>query len=179
MDLAFDNAVDSPTSAYLARVALAGWATVPACVQPVKAVDIALTYEGVMGDRYIAELGQLGDDWDGYGASAIESQIATQARETFSALVRRLPAPDISPNPNGTISLEWSTQLGTAHLEIGKSDGSFYLKPNTGESYYLKTPLTSFALSSMASLISSQIYADQAGPLSIGNFSFGSDGARV
>lgn len=177
MDVTFDNAVDSPMSGYFNTVALAGWRAVPACVQKVRSVSVALTFEGVTGDRYIAELGQLRDDWDGYDAAAIEGDVVSSARESFSAFVRRLPAPDISPNPNGTISLEWSTHLGVAHLEIGKSDGSFYLKPRSGESYYLKTPLTSYALSSIISLISSQLYADSTEPLSVGHFSFGSDGA--
>jgi hypothetical protein len=43
-----------------------------------------------------------------------------------------MASPDITPNPNGTVSLEWESEIGYAMLEVGITRLSFYAKPVGG-----------------------------------------------
>ena len=77
----------------------------------------------------IKELADLKENWDGYGAAPISEQTRDNALRfvnLIEAAPYGLPAPEICPNPNGTISFEWETHglkpilkseiLGTAVL---------------------------------------------------------------
>lgn len=77
----------------------------------------------------VDRLATLQDNWDGYGAIRIDGDTIKNTKAALASILRAAPAPEIAPNPNGTISLEWETQRGTAHLEIGKTRFGFYLKP--------------------------------------------------
>jgi hypothetical protein len=97
-----------------------------------------LVPEAVQGSAYISDreralnavlsMASLEDDWDGYGAAAIPPDIIRMAYAIISSLQDYVPAPEISPNPNGTISLEWENERGRAHLEIGRTRYSLYFK---------------------------------------------------
>jgi hypothetical protein len=72
----------------------------------------------------IKALAELRENWDGYGAAAISEQTRDNALRFVSlieAAPHGLPAPEISPKPNGTISFEWETPRVEAYLEIGNT----------------------------------------------------------
>jgi hypothetical protein len=71
-------------------------------------------------------------NWDGYGALAISAETKSNALSALNNLEGTAPAPEIIPNPNGTLTFEWETNLGVGHLEIGRTRYSFYVRPNVG-----------------------------------------------
>jgi hypothetical protein len=74
------------------------------------------------------------DDWDGYGAAAINERTLDNAVLSLKAMLEGAPAPEICPNPHGTISFEWSSPRGLAYYEIGETKFSFFLKLAEGQS---------------------------------------------
>lgn len=80
----------------------------------------------------ITQISRLTENWDGEGAI----EIAPKAIELASALLRSLPdvfsTPDVSPNPNGTLSLYWALPHGSAELEIGRTRHSWVLLNQDG-----------------------------------------------
>lgn len=80
----------------------------------------------------------LEENWDGYGAL----KISEEAYNTASMFIKNLPptitSPEISPNPNGTITLEWETNTSSAQLEVGRTTYSFFLRPTQGKKTYMQ-----------------------------------------
>jgi hypothetical protein len=103
--------------------------------------------------RTLAELASLAENWDGYGAARLEQATVANARAVIEALVPNVPAPEIVPNPNGTITLSWESAAGEAHLEIGLTRFGFFAKSagqkskaqgKLGELYKASGALSSF-----------------------------------
>ena len=89
----------------------------------------------------IDELGDLEQDWDGYGALPISERARNNARrfiEILEAAPLDLSAPDISPRSSGTISMEWETGDAEAYLEIGNTRFSGYVKASGQDAVYLQ-----------------------------------------
>lgn len=80
----------------------------------------------------LVELSKLQNGWDGYGAASISDDVVNRAQSLLATILTEMPAPDLVPNPNGTISLQWESESGFLHLEIGERDYSFLLG-STGE----------------------------------------------
>ena len=80
----------------------------------------------------VEELAAMPENWDGYGAIQISLETKKNAQSALEAILRHAPVPDITPNPNGTVSFEWETAQGIGHLEIGRTKFSFYIKPCSG-----------------------------------------------
>ena len=58
----------------------------------------------------IAELAQLGENWDSYGARPVQNWSALAAARVLSYLVEYdSPAPSIVPTPDGHVQVEWHT----------------------------------------------------------------------
>lgn len=128
---------------------------------PCLPTQISLTSEGLWGDKKLVELGALQDDWDGYGGAAIDKSIILASREYFALLLANLPAPDIQPNPNGTISFEWTPRDGAAQLEIGKTHLSLYIKHPSGSPIFWTAESTVPVVARIGRLIASTLYAKQ------------------
>ena len=47
------------------------------------------------------------DDWDGYGGHAVQSETIALARAFIDQLPAFVPPPDVTPEPDGEISLDW------------------------------------------------------------------------
>ena len=47
------------------------------------------------------------EDWDGYGAGAIDPLSVWNAEDFIRALPDNLPMPEVSPEPDGSVSLDW------------------------------------------------------------------------
>ena len=78
----------------------------------------------------------LDENWDGYGALRISSKTADNSRNALREVLFFLPSPDITPNPHGTISFEWESENGLAHLEIGANRYSLFVKPSIGSTLF-------------------------------------------
>jgi hypothetical protein len=79
------------------------------------------------GMEAIQRLEKLGDNWDGYGAISVEVA-AQNAGVALAELAKTAPLPDITPNPHGTVSMEWEFGQFLAHLEIGKSRFALFIQ---------------------------------------------------
>lgn len=85
----------------------------------------------------ISQFSDYAEDWDGYGAASFKRKTIENATAAIERLLRVSRLPDITPNPNATISFEWEGKGGFAHLEIGESKYSFFISMSTGEKYFL------------------------------------------
>jgi len=47
------------------------------------------------------------EDWDGYGAAAIDLDAVAQAERFLRILPNRIPLPELAVEPDGSISLDW------------------------------------------------------------------------
>ena|SRR5216684_5762 len=81
----------------------------------------------------IEQIAALDANWDGYGALRIQEQTKRNALAAVELMLLWAPVPDIVPNPNGTISMEWETDSGIGHFEIGQSMYSFYIERQDGD----------------------------------------------
>ena len=62
------------------------------------------------------------EDWDGDGAQPISELAAAQAADLIRALPENLPLPDIAPEPDGAISLDWiQSRSRLFTLSVGES----------------------------------------------------------
>ncbi len=95
--------------------------------------DNSVSSERIMALRQISALGNLELDWDGYGGLPISPEVRQNAAVAVGGFPRDLPMPEITPNPNGTISFDWDSAFGSACFEVGKSRFSFYIKWPSGE----------------------------------------------
>lgn len=90
-------------------------------------------FGGFAAERAVAlktvhEFGTMKEGWDGYGAMQIHELTCKNCLQFLNALPDNCPFPELTPNSNGTISMEWESQHGGASLEIGKTRYSFYIK---------------------------------------------------
>ncbi|HTS13198.1 MAG TPA: hypothetical protein VMH00_13865 [Candidatus Limnocylindrales bacterium] len=88
--------------------------------------DFASSKETLKQERYSAP------NWDGYGALPISAETSRNALSMLTVLEAVVAAPEVTPNPNGTVSFEWETEAGVGYLEIGRTKYSFYVKPIVG-----------------------------------------------
>jgi hypothetical protein len=71
-------------------------------------------------------------NWDRYGALPIREETKNNALGVLNQLEVSTCAPEITPNPNGTVSFEWETNQGFGQLEIGRTRYSFCVQPHYG-----------------------------------------------
>ncbi len=93
----------------------------------------AMRAEIPIAEARVTDIEAMDANWDGYGAIKISSETAKNTKNIIANLCAFTPIPDITPNPNGTVSLEWETTEGFAHLEIGQTKYSFYIKLRSGK----------------------------------------------
>jgi len=89
----------------------------------------------------IEEFGNLGENWDGYGASSISNRArdnATHFIEILESAPFNMPAPDVFPQPGGTISFEWETPSAEVYLEIGNTLYSGFIKADDDQPFFLQ-----------------------------------------
>lgn len=75
----------------------------------------------------LLDLASLPNGWDGEGAAAISDNIVNRVKTILSQTRSLAASPDLIPNTNGTISLEWESDDRFIHLEIGENDFSLLL----------------------------------------------------
>jgi hypothetical protein len=74
-------------------------------------------------------------NWDGYGALPVSTEIKSNALEVLSHLENLTCAPEITPNPNGTLSFEWESNQGFGVIEIGRTRYSYYVHAHCGSPF--------------------------------------------
>jgi hypothetical protein len=90
--------------------------------------NVDLPQERASARGKIEEFAGMPENWDGYGALPVRPETAQNALDALRKLPDEIPMPDITPNPNGTISFEWESPSGVGHLELGRTRFSFYIK---------------------------------------------------
>ncbi len=76
----------------------------------------------------LSDLSQLAaecsvEDWDGYGAQALDARALRLAQEIIRSLPEELPLPSFSIEPDGCVSLDWMPSRNrTFTLSAGKTD---------------------------------------------------------
>ncbi|WP_295990879.1 hypothetical protein [Rugamonas sp.] len=88
------------------------------------------------------EIANLTDDWDGYGAAAIDEGAISHARAVLPGLTILPDA--VLPSVAGTVLMEWEAALGVASLELGRELFSFYTSPTTGTAILLEGAMREF-----------------------------------
>lgn len=91
-------------------------------------------------NKAIASIEMLEDNWDGYGAAKPSKNVIAQVRNLLAALpnqfVENLTSDNIYPNPNGTVTIEWTNENEEiASIEIGDKNSTFYSKFNNSSLY--------------------------------------------
>ena len=80
------------------------------------------------------DLAVLKDNWDGYGGSSVEKNVLFHLEFLINklpnVLLNTLSIESILPNPNGTVSIEWSNRTHDLFLEIGNHYATYYIQHN-------------------------------------------------
>lgn len=70
--------------------------------------------------RSLNALAAQAPGWDGGSAAALSPQAVARAHGLLHLTAHpHLAQPTVVPNPNGTVSLEWSTGRGRVEVEVG------------------------------------------------------------
>jgi hypothetical protein len=97
------------------------------------------TWHVVSLNEQLGVLSRLADDWDGYGAAAIEPRAIYHARMLLPHL--QIPPDCLLPSVAGTVLVEWEGMLGRASLELGGDNFGFYTSPSAGDPILLGGPM--------------------------------------
>lgn len=157
LDLATDHGVIQPICAYQA-VAQTQCGFPPIAV-PSRRCDSALTTEP-SNDRtahlaLLDRLALLTANWDGYGAEPIDPRCVANARNLLCALRPGIPSPELTPNPNGTLTLDWTTEDQALSLELGITRFSGFWESRAGTKMgegMLEAAVPAFALQALDAL---------------------------
>ncbi len=92
-----------------------------------------LIHQNLMG--YVEKLALLQEDWDGYGACAIDKSVVDNTVFIFqkipNALLEIVGEEGILPTPNGTITIEWHKGSNELMLEVGEKFSTYYIQNNS------------------------------------------------
>lgn len=89
--------------------------------------------------KKIIELTNLKENWDGYGALPLDTNIASKLIYISSSFPSDFfDNADIYPNPHATLSIEWENENNKLSLELGIDTMSYYAKDDTSVSFYDK-----------------------------------------
>lgn len=111
----------------------------PAVVTIERSAAALSEVEGLL--HAIEEIRALRENWDGHGAVRVGQRAvdntASFVNSAFGFLGRGLRAPSISPNPNGTISMEWESPDGEAYAEFGNERAIAIIKHLSHPTHYM------------------------------------------
>jgi hypothetical protein len=72
-------------------------------------------------------VGCRSENWDGNGAEAISAQAVAHVERLISLWPAALPLPELAPEPDGSISLDWITsRYRLFSVSVGRSDRITY-----------------------------------------------------
>lgn len=96
----------------------------------------ALRVETELAKQSLAQIAELEDDWDGYGASAVSKSVRMNAWEALRHFEAAGAIPEISPLSNGIIAFDWQSNGVRGHFEIGRTKYSMYITGTDGATRY-------------------------------------------
>lgn len=143
----------------------------------VRPTNLSLSQENEfkLADCIIKKFGDLPDDWDGFKAAAISPEAVNHALSAITILRGHAKpidvVPDISPETNGTISMQWESSGGHAHLEIGRTRYAGFLRTPGSQTAYFDGPAEDLGATSAANPLYSIIGRLFAGPSVVSMFS--------
>jgi hypothetical protein len=82
--------------------------------------------------KKLKEFKSLSGDWDGYGADVISESCITNVKHFLENLPENIPSPSITPNSNGTITLDWEKRDLSLSIEVGETNYSTFYESTTG-----------------------------------------------
>lgn len=94
-----------------------------------------MTYVSLLEEE-LAHLSDIEDGWAGSDSLAPKAQTVENVRTLLETHLRYLPFPDITPNENGTVSLEWPRDPGYILLEIGLTKYGLTISKPESESIF-------------------------------------------
>jgi len=115
----------------------------------------------------LSEIEGLSNDWDGDGSLAPTQAIVDVTRRIVRSISEILPRPDITPNDNGTITIEWRSQDDYASLEVGATSFAFMMKFDRDKTRFLNGLVDELNVS-MAAEIDDALYWRKPLPLTDG-----------
>ncbi|MCB1849269.1 MAG: hypothetical protein KDI83_00490 [Gammaproteobacteria bacterium] len=107
----------------------------------------------------LRSIANLQENWDRYGAERVCDECIKNAKSIISSLPSFVPSPDIFPNPNGTVTLEWDEDVGSFSIELGKEEFSSFVDFEGKQRYYkghFELGLAEFADSALQALFPTQ-----------------------
>jgi hypothetical protein len=90
--------------------------------------DLRVAFEQARAS--LAEMSKWEENWDGEGASAFAPEAIKNAHLVLNVSEGVLPAPEVSPNPNGTITFEWFVGARSAYWEVGRTTWGWFVQEN-------------------------------------------------
>lgn len=103
----------------------------------------------------LAEISRLKPNWDGYEADPIDAVCIANVQRLLDSLPFTAPSPDITPNPNGTLTLDWQIDDQAVSLEIGATRFSSFWESRTGtkmQEATLDTSIPNFVVMALDSM---------------------------
>ncbi len=86
-------------------------------------------------------ISKLQDNWDGLRANSVSGACIENTGRIISDLDTDVASPEIYPNPNGTLTLDWETGGQLLSIEIGDDRFSTYWETdNARQSVIRPTP---------------------------------------
>lgn len=70
------------------------------------------------------QLSNLEPNWDGGAADPVSNQAIEHCRRLLAVVGKTEFLPEITPNPNGTVTLDWDLGVGDFSLEFGATQFS-------------------------------------------------------
>jgi len=92
----------------------------------------------------LAEFTTLKDGWNGAGSLAPSWQALSASIALLSRMQGTVGQVELTPNESGTISFEWETQRGYAHIEVGRIKYALTIEPDIGGAVFENGQLREF-----------------------------------
>lgn len=175
IDGALPNTSVSASEFVRTRVAVVSYDQSPQLYWPPAQRPAPIAAEALISDQLLDEIAALPRNWDGYGAPAMTGEICATAKAAVSGLLRHVPLPEITPNSNDTISLEWEATRGVAHLEIGTEQFSFFLKAHGGVPVYLQGAIQELSPDGLGQIIHQRLFTIAIKSVFVSDFRFDAD----
>lgn len=106
-------------------------------------------------------ISSLKDGWHGNGSLQVGSVVLKRTREAAEVIskIEGLSGPYISPNPQGTISLEWESDRGSVYVEIGRTRVAAFIDIAGQEPVAIRSQLLDLGyFTSIKEIISPSLY---------------------
>lgn len=125
----YNNIIDTPISEYLEQV---------------NCITHKVSYSKNDIIKEILSFKALNNNWNGYGAYPLEIESATNSIVLIDLIGESLfsMVKEFYPNPNGTISFEWTNNSNEIlSLEVGNKSMSYYLDLSSKETLFCNNKL--------------------------------------